>query len=1562
MKRGSSRQTRAIGLLLCAVVCLFSAQAIAQGNAAGNQSLTQQLLSKAHALEIRGRMDMAKDSWKQVLLVDPNNAEALAGLARAAKQEGNSADYQAYTDKLKSVNPNDPNLQHMDAAAAAPDKTSQLAEAGRLSKQGQYAKAMTILRQVYGNTPPAGETAVYYYETEAATDDGRPHAIAGLRELVDKYPGEARYSIALGKILTYNPRTREEGRKLLQAHPNNPEAAEALRQSLLWDAQNPATSSDIRSYLSTHHDAQLSTALAATTAKQQQQAKQAKPKYVAPRAPALTPEQKAAQEQAAARSSEEKAAYAALNSHHNEDAEQRFKAILAQNPQDWQALAGLGYIRMSQTNFGGAVSFFEQAKQDGAKDAPMDKALADSRFYYTMQQATTALNNSDLVTAQQQFNAAVRMRPGDPTALQGLGGTLLKAQQPDAALPVYVEYVKLKPEDPVAWRGLFMAQYGAGHFAEALATDKRVPAKVRVELLHDPDYLRTLASVDTATGHDADAQRVLQNALNLPFPNGGKGLKAGVQLQYASLLAAAGHREQAMLLYRSVVGVDPNNATAWIGLLQTEHTLGRDQAAFVELQTMPAQTYVQAMQEPGFDTTVAAIYESQGHDDLAQDALEKFLAKQSAEGRKQFVAAQIQLAGIYMRRGESAKAFPLYESALATNPRNAAVWNGLLGALHANGHDQEALSEAQQIPPDIRLELEKDPAYLQTIGSIYASMGQPREAILFLNRAEEHYAEQHVIPPADMEVQTAWLLYNSHADAALYQQLMTVGSRADLSDTQRLTLQTIWANFATRRANEAAAHGDYRRAVAILNAAAKTFPGNRAVINALAGGYAAAGMPKEAVAIFRAEDLTHASAADYKAAIGSALAANDFKDAETWLRFGLDQYPRDPQMMVLAAKFEAARGDPTRAAEYYRAALKVMPANDSATVLANELSQATVAAPLPSSRQPQGLSDLLGQPENSNVYANGTQQPGATQPYLPSYNMSPSAAPVPMLTPPYGAPNYSPQNQAPATTPSRTTTLKDYVPQSRLEGAPSAGLRSNAATLQTAKVIELHQSAQSVAEHGAYRSFVPGEPGSEAEAEALIAGRLGADAEVVTRPGVQAVAFEQASYIAPQQMTTPDGTPIIPYASSTIRQNQTTQPQKPSGQITQPATRPTATPAQTRRRVSPATSHPTIVQQTLTPQQRAAQIRANQADAPTAMTGVSHPPQENLTVQGSNARMNNAQYSPAPVQQQGDSSGQQYPQPHRGGTTGTSTTPRKRTTTTTPVTNDVVPEQPVQQAPPMQYPVAQQPMGVENYNVAPLPLSTGVPTDSDLMQRNVPPLRAYLPPDEAQKPMTERQQIELSAQQLEGMFSGWAGGSVIGRYRSGTAGIDRLSLMEIPFEASVVIGEGLRLSVIPTTVIMNSGQFVSSGDGDPTPVLGTIPRGVAVAPTQQFASGIGGEFQLATNTFSAAIGYTPYEFLVSNVIGRLRWRPNNGHFTFFGGRDAVTETQLSYAGLRDPGQITATSSGPVWGGVVQTGAGVRFDMGDAHAGMYILGEGADLSGYHVLDNRKFDGTMGAYFR
>ena len=214
----------------------------------------------------------------------------------------------------------------------------------------------------------------------------------------------------LGRILTYNPKTREEGRKLLERHPNDPQAVAALRQSLLWDSANPASAAEIRAYLLKHNDAQLATALK----------NQPKPPAGRGCRSCRRPEEIAAAAEARTRSAEEQEAYNALNAKRLDDAELRFKAILANNPQNPRALAGLGYVRMQQSNFGGAISFLEQAKQNGARDAGLDTALETARFYSMMSDASTALNENDLTTAEQQFQAALVNASEQPG---GSGGT-----------------------------------------------------------------------------------------------------------------------------------------------------------------------------------------------------------------------------------------------------------------------------------------------------------------------------------------------------------------------------------------------------------------------------------------------------------------------------------------------------------------------------------------------------------------------------------------------------------------------------------------------------------------------------------------------------------------------------------------------------------------------------------------------------------------------------------------------------------------------------------------------------------------------------------------------------------------------------------------------------------------------------------------------------------------------------------------------------------------------------------------------------------------------------------
>ena len=281
----------------------------------------------------------------------------------------------------------------------------------------------------------------------------------------------------------------------------------------------------------------------------------------------------------------------------------------------------------------------------------------------------------------------------------------------------------------------------------------------------------------------------------------------------------------------------------------------------------------------------------------------------------------------------------------------------------------------------------------------------------------------------------------------------------------------------------------------------------------------------------------------------------------------------------------------------------------------------------------------------------------------------------------------------------------------------------------------------------------------------------------------------------------------------------------------------------------------------------------------------------------------------------------------------------------------------------MSYPGVSQPLTGSSYPVIGPPVSTGLPpTDAELAAKDVPPLRnGYDPGVAGQPPLSQRAQTELELSALESSYSGWVGGIAFARYRSGTPGFDRLTDLESPFEVSGVLGKTLRATVVPLAVFLNSGTVDTASFQNSTgviPVLGTLSGAAAVTPPQQFASGVGGEFQLTTQNMGAAVGYTPYGFLVTNVTARGQWRPAGGHFTFFGDRDSVKDTQLSYAGLRDPGSASAIYEGNIWGGVIATGGGVRVDMGNERAGLYISGDGADLTGYHVLENRKYEGIDG----
>ncbi len=100
---------------------------------------------------------------------------------------------------------------------------------------------MRIYKQLYGDHPPDGDIALAYYQTLYGTSNGKEEAIAGMRALAGRNPGDPRFVVGLGIMLTYDPKTRAEGIRVLKEHEKDPGAQSALRQALVWEAANPTS-------------------------------------------------------------------------------------------------------------------------------------------------------------------------------------------------------------------------------------------------------------------------------------------------------------------------------------------------------------------------------------------------------------------------------------------------------------------------------------------------------------------------------------------------------------------------------------------------------------------------------------------------------------------------------------------------------------------------------------------------------------------------------------------------------------------------------------------------------------------------------------------------------------------------------------------------------------------------------------------------------------------------------------------------------------------------------------------------------------------------------------------------------------------------------------------------------------------------------------------------------------------------------------------------------------------------------------------------------------------------
>jgi tetratricopeptide (TPR) repeat protein len=850
------------GLLSLLLTLFLAIQAIAQP---ADPALAM-LSNKARALEVRGRLDLAIKAWGQVLWSDPKSTEALGALARLHKQSGEDVQARAYLDRLRKLTPN----------AAIPEPPRQAARDPRLhsaeslAQAGKYEDATRVYGEVLGNKAPTGPLAVAYYETIGGVKGRTNEAIVGLERLLRAEPNQLDYTLALGRLCTYQPQTRARGIRLLQSIPatgvHGEKARAAIRQALVWENGSPASLAPLREYLAQTPDAELTrlatTAASATSA--------------APRALSQSPQ--------------EALGYTALNAGDAPAAVAYFEKALRETPRSATAQAGLGYARMKQKNWVEAVKAWEQAARAVPGNKQWAEAQAESRFFLAMSEGTAALKQNRVGPAAAQFQTALALRPASPDAQRGLAGAWMAAGENAQAAALF-QQLTLTENNAADWRNLIAARakaggQEAGGQKEALALWAKAPATVREGLRADTELQLLLAGSYLNEGRDKDA----------------------------------------VALYQAAVNADTANVVAWEGLLAALMAAKEETRAYEALSSMPAKVYAEAADRPGFLRSAALLQMHLGRYDAVESLLLKWIARAGAGNVPADV--QTQLASIWLKQGKAPEAEKLLRELLA---RDTAASDGfrpeatrqLLAALQAQRRSAEALLESRRVPPIVQAQLQQDNDYLSLIAAINSEAGNQGEALRLVHETLARFEQKGERPPAQMRLQQAWLLLNANADGReLFAVLKSLATDTTLSADQRTSYNELWSVWSQRQAEEARRSGKPDRATAILAEAVRMLPADGRLRGAYAASLKESGDTKKALAAYKQWGLTGASVDDYSTAIGTAMAERSDLAAK-WLDDAMKRFPSEPKVLGLAADIYAQKGDFARAEMYYRSALAV---------------------------------------------------------------------------------------------------------------------------------------------------------------------------------------------------------------------------------------------------------------------------------------------------------------------------------------------------------------------------------------------------------------------------------------------------------------------------------------------------------------------------------------------------------------------------------------------------------------------------------------------------------------
>jgi tetratricopeptide (TPR) repeat protein len=170
------------------------------------------IVNQAQFWQSKGDYVRAAESWKKLLMLDPNDLRGINGLA--------------YLEQEKSLQ-NDS------------DKKALLKSARSLAKSGDVDMAISKYNAALGDKPPMGDAiSLEYYSNLGYTANGFETAKQGLIKLETQSPNNPLIKLALGKLLINEANSRVEGIRILSGIATNEivgvEATESWQKALGW--------------------------------------------------------------------------------------------------------------------------------------------------------------------------------------------------------------------------------------------------------------------------------------------------------------------------------------------------------------------------------------------------------------------------------------------------------------------------------------------------------------------------------------------------------------------------------------------------------------------------------------------------------------------------------------------------------------------------------------------------------------------------------------------------------------------------------------------------------------------------------------------------------------------------------------------------------------------------------------------------------------------------------------------------------------------------------------------------------------------------------------------------------------------------------------------------------------------------------------------------------------------------------------------------------------------------------------------------------------------------------